>query len=109
MSTFIPKLTERIDEAVKEAETGIEGAESGLAGAVRMVAHPDLRKDSTGIHPGPASDYQWNHTYLNPLAMVDKVGEFDLPSVEWMASVAEKLLDLHTNHLELDGSSSELA
>ncbi len=47
--------------------------------------------------------YCYNHTYLNPLAMVERLPSWEEPSWAWMVSVGERALQVLINHAENDG------
>lgn len=47
------------------------------------------------------AEYQYNYTYVSPLAMVERVPLRDFPSWEWLTIVAERLLQILKNHTSL--------
>lgn len=44
------------------------------------------------------AEYQYNYTYVSPLAMVEQLPLRDFPSWEWLATVAERLVQILKNH-----------
>jgi arachidonate 15-lipoxygenase len=47
--------------------------------------------------------YQYNYTYVSPLAMVEDVPFTDEFSVTWLVQVADRILKILANRIELDG------
>lgn len=50
--------------------------------------------------------YQWNHEYLNPLALVNKVPIADYPTFEWAHSVTDRVTQIFENRLKIVGNEA---
>lgn len=50
--------------------------------------------------------YKWNHSYLNPLALVDHVPVTDLPTLEWTRSVLDRAVNIFSNRLAITGDEA---
>lgn len=51
------------------------------------------------------SEYQYNHTYLSPLAMIEKVPFRDEFSWKWLVQIGERVLRMVENHIEWEGDA----
>jgi arachidonate 15-lipoxygenase len=47
--------------------------------------------------------YAYNHAYLSPLAMVERLPRWEEPSWQWMVTVGETALKVLVNHADNDG------
>jgi arachidonate 15-lipoxygenase len=55
------------------------------------------------------AEYQYNHTYVSPLAMVERVPVRDFPSWEWLVQVADRLLHILKNCTPLGADVGPMA
>ncbi len=69
-----------------------------------LPQHDPDHDDRTEELEEAREEYQWNHEYVSPLAMVEKVPGKDnsLFSLRWVAKVLDKLLDILANRAEDD-------
>lgn len=54
-------------------------------------------------------DYQYNYTYVSPLAMVERVPLRDQFSLKWLHEVVKRVLTVIANHIEYEGDPARLA
>ncbi len=55
------------------------------------------------------TEYQYNHTFVSPLAMVERVPLQELPKWEWLVQVADRLLHILKNCTPLSPDLARLA
>lgn len=59
-------------------------------------------RSRSDLGPGPSWEYVWNHTYLSPLAMAEFPPPADLPTLDWLIKVAERVVETAANSLALE-------
>jgi arachidonate 15-lipoxygenase len=52
------------------------------------------------------TEYQYNHTYLSPLTMIEKVPFREEFSWKWLVQVGERVLRMVENHIEWEGDAA---
>lgn len=67
---------------------------------------PNYRK--TNLEKARA-EYQFNHTYLSPLAVVEKIPVRDEFSWKWIIQLGERVLKMVENHIKVDGEPARRA
>ncbi|HTU93824.1 MAG TPA: lipoxygenase family protein [Gemmataceae bacterium] len=55
------------------------------------------------------AEYQYNHTYLSPLAVVEKIPYRDEFSCKWIIQLGERVLRMVENHIKVDGEPARRA